>query len=553
MFGLFKKKANKDDGALSPEAQKYAKKKPVVEPPVVGAAADVSEASEDVPENVFGGVAPPPVEEKMQDVEKVVEQNVELQVQEPQGDPTAPVDSAGSDHQGHDGNNYDAMKEDWSRQRDEMVHTNLRRMFEVDDGLPLSRHLLLLTVFVFFVVFIVWAMFAELDQLSRGEGRGITSQDVQVVQTLDPGTVEEFLVKEGDSVEKGQILMRLSDIEAASDLGANNARYFGLLASITRLQAEAEGKSIVTFPDEVLEGSPSSVTEELNTFRANQQQFINQTNILEQQKSQRQAEVRELEGRAADIRGVLSLQQEEMAIVEPLVARGSAPRLELLQLERGMKEKKSELNSVLSTLPGARGAVSEVNARIREIKTSLRAQAQTELSAKLIELNEIKERLGALNVRKERTELVSPVNGTIQEMSVKTVGGIVRPGEDIIKIIPVDDQLIIEAKIKPSDRANIYPGQPAVVKITAYDFSIYGGLKGKVVDISADTVEDEQGNTFYRVRLKTDENKLKRRGEEFAIIPGMQSSVDIITGKKTVLQYLLKPLIKTVDVAFTER
>ena len=197
--------------------------------------------------------------------------------------------------------------------------------------------------------------------------------------------------------------------------------------------------------------------------------------------------------------------------------------------------------------------MNEAQARIADLKTTAQAQAQTELSAKLIEMNELGERQSALTDRKTRTEIKSPVNGTVQEVKVKTIGGVVRPGEDIIKIVPKDDQLIVEAQVKPSDRAFIYPKQKAIVKITAYDFSIYGGLEGEVLDISADTIKDEKGNFFYRVRLRTYETELKRKGEVLPIIPGMVASADILTGQKTVMQYLLKPFVKTLDNAFNER
>jgi len=325
------------------------------------------------------------------------------------------------------------------------------------------------------------------------------------------------------------------------------------LASITRLQAEAEGKGTVDFPPEVMEKAPRSVTEELNSFRANRQSLDNQLNVLMQQRAQREQEVRELTGRISDTRGVINLQRQEMEMVRPLVERGSAPPMELLQLERGIKERQTELNGYASSLPRARSAVREAEARMNEIKTNAKAQAQTELSAKMIEMNEIKERLSALTERQSRTEIKSPVDGTIQEITVNTVGGVIRPGEDLIKIVPKDDKLVIEAKVRPKDRAFIFPGQKAVVKLTAYDFSIYGGLDAELVSISADTFEDQDGNSFYQVKLRTNDTQLKRKGEVLPIEIGMIASVDILTGKKTVMQYLLKPLIKTLQTAFTER
>ncbi len=435
----------------------------------------------------------------------------------------------------------------------DLIQAHTLAFFDTDESLPLSKHLLFVAITVFFVVSLIWANVASLDEVTRGDGKVIPSSEIQALQSLDPGIVDEFLVKEGDFVRQGQVLVRLRDIEAASDLGANRARYLGLLASITRLQAQVEGRDTVIFPDEVIKDAPQSVTEELNAFKANKSQLERQINVLKQQMTQREQEVDELNGRIGDAKGVLYLQQKELNIIRPLVKAGSAPELELLQLQKQIQQQQSELNQLQKSVPRAQSAIDEAQARIEEVKQNVQAEAQAELAAKLAELNEIRQRLSGLQERKGRTEIRSPVNGTIQELTVNTVGGVVRAGEDLIKIVPEDDQLIIEAKVKPADRAFIYPGQDAVIKITAYDFSIYGGLKGELLDISADTIEDEQGNVFYRVRLRTYEKELKRKGEVLPIIPGMVASVDILTGLKTVMQYLLKPLIKTLDNAMNER
>tara|TARA_R110001592_G_scaffold144484_1_gene367599 strand:+ start:5643 stop:7043 length:1401 start_codon:yes stop_codon:yes gene_type:complete len=448
---------------------------------------------------------------------------------------------------------WGAIRQSWAKERANIAQARATAFFDADDQLPLSKHLLLVAIASFFLMFVVWANWATLDEVTRGTGKIIPSSEVQALQSLEPGIVEEFMVKEGDSVEKGQVLVRLRDIEAASDLGANRARYLGLLATITRLQAEAEGREIVNFPDEVVKDAPHSVEEELNSFRANMLQLAGQKNVLQKQLTQREQELDELNSRIGDLKGVVHLQRKEMNMIAPLVEKGSAPKLELLQLKRGMQERMSELNGLTSSLPRAKSAIEEAKARMEEIQQTAKTEAQSELAATLNELNEIRERLSGLKERKFRKEMKSPVSGTIQELTVNTVGGVVRAGEDLIKIVPKDDQLIVDARVNPSDRAFIYPGQQAVIKITAYDFSIYGGLKGELLDISADTIEDEKGNPFYRVRLRTYETELKRRGEVLPIIPGMVTSVDILTGKKTVMQYLLKPLIKTMDSAMNER
>jgi len=360
------------------------------------------------------------------------------------------------------------------------------------------------------------------DEVTRGDGTVIPKSDIQKISSLEGGIVEEFFIKKGAEVKKGDVLVRLSDIAAASDLGSNEARYLGLLAAISRLQAEVEGR-LPKFPDEVMKGAPSAVTEEMNAFNANKAQIASQTNIMEQQKSQRSQELNELQVRASDIRGQLGLVREEKAMIEPLIARGAAPRMELLQLDRQIKEKQTELNGVLSAIPRARSAIAEANGRIREVKSAAKATAQTELSAKNIEMQAIKQGLAGLKDRKTRADIKSPVDGYIKELKVYTVGGVVQPGQEFIEIVPKDDQLLVEARINPKDIAFLYPEQPAIVKITAYDFAVYGGLKGKVVAIS------------------------------LPIIPGMIASVDILTGQKTVMEYLLKPFIKTLNNSLNER
>ncbi len=443
-------------------------------------------------------------------------------------------------------------KKRWLAEHIDRVQAHGERFFTTDEELKVSTHIILIFIVAFWVAFIIWTAFAKLDESTRGEGTVIPSSDIQKISSLEGGIVEEFFIKKGDEVEKGQILVRLSDIAAASDLGSNEARYLGLLATVTRLQAEVEGR-IPEFPQEVMEGAPQSVVEEMNTYRANQAQIASQTNIMEQQKSQRSQELNELRVRLSDIRGQLNLIREEKQMIEPLVSRGAAPQMELLQLDRQIKEKQTELNGVQSAIPRANSAISEANARISDIKSAATQQAQTELSAKLIEMNAIKQGLGGLVDRKERADIRSPVNGIVKDLKVYTEGGVVQPGQEFIEIVPMDDQLLVEVKINPKDIAFVYPEQPGMVKITAYDFSIYGGLKAKVVEISPDAITDEEGNSFYQIKMLTEENALERKGEILPIIPGMVASVDIITGEKTVMDYLLKPFRKTLETSMNER
>jgi adhesin transport system membrane fusion protein len=442
---------------------------------------------------------------------------------------------------------------EWAREKAATVQARADKYFETDDDLPLHHHVLLFVIAAFFAFFVLWANFASLDELTRGDGRVVPSSEVQKLQSLEGGIIDEFLVHEGDEVKVGQPLVRMRDIQASSDLGVNRKKYLGLEARVTRLKAIADGSATPQFSEEVMQGAPESVREEMDAFRANQLNQNSQLAVLESQRSQKEQEAHELSTRATDLRGALALTQEQKNMIEPLVSRGSASKVEYLQIQRELKDKQSELNSVLSSLPRAQSAINEVKARINELQSSNRAQAQTDLAAATAEMNSVKESLAALVDRKKRTELISSANGTVQTIKIKTVGGVVQPGAEVIEVVPRDAPLLIEARVRPADIAFLHPGQKATVKLTAYDYSIYGGLKGEVVDISADTITDEKGQTFYRVRVRTPQTYLIHKGQKLSIIPGMVARIDIMTGKRTVMEYLLKPLIKTVDEAMRER
>jgi adhesin transport system membrane fusion protein len=281
--------------------------------------------------------------------------------------------------------------------------------------------------------------------------------------------------------------------------------------------------------------------------------------ILEQQLDQKKQEVAELTRRISDTQKVLNLSQREMDMLRPAVERGSAPEMELLQLERSIAERQSELNGLRLALPRSKSAVNEVEQRIAEHNSTRRAEAQSELAERIVEMNALKETLSALEDRRDRTTIISPVNGIVTDVKFSTEGGVVQPGEEIMEVVPMDDSLMVEARIRPSDIAFLFQGQKAVVKITAYDYTIYGGLEGEVLNISADTITANQqggGNQqedYYRVRVRTDETALHHNGDELLIKPGMKAQVDILTGEKTVMDYILKPFKKAARSALRER
>ena len=429
------------------------------------------------------------------------------------------------------------------------------KLLVTDDDLPLIRHIQLFAIVAIVLIFIIWANLATLDEITRGQGKVVPSSEVQIIQHEEGGTVQALMVREGDTVIAGQVLMRLSDVGASSELGSTQSRMVGLQAKIQRLQAEADGKDTPDFTEEIMEKAPEAVQEELNSFRANRSQISSQTMVLESQLQQRRAEVNEINTKINDTNRVISLTNEEMSMIRPLVERGSAPKRDLLQLEQTLAQQRSEINGLRASLPRARSAIAEAEARLNDINTTFQTEAQNELTNTFLEVRALQQQMPALQDKRSRTEIRSPVRGIVKDIRIQTAdgSGVIRPGDAIMEIVPLDDQLVVEARIKPADVAFLHPGQDAKVKITAYDFSIYGGLDAKLTDISADTITDEQGESFYQIRITTNENTIKRNGEELRIIPGMVASVDILTGDKTVMEFIMKPLIKTLDQAMNER
>lgn len=424
--------------------------------------------------------------------------------------------------------------------------------FSPADGIAWGNHLLLYFITGLLFIFILWANLATLEEVSRGDGQVIPSSEIQVIQSLEGGIIESFPVKTGDRVEKGQVILLLRNEQFKSDLSSSQQKYYGILATVTRLQAEADDKPL-EFPAEVTRLVPDSIRAERDAYNANRKQREGQQSVLEQQRSQRSQEVTELQRRISDISSVLGLAQEERAMVAPMVERGAANKMELLQLDRQIAQQRAELNGLRLALPRSQTAVKEADERINELKSSFRANAQRELAEKTIEMNTVRETLSAHQDRTERSEIRAPMTGIVKDIKISTVGGVARAGEPIMEIVPVDDVLVVEGRIKPSDIAFISVGQKAVVRLSSYDFSVYGAMDGQVTDIGADSFTNDKGESFYRIRVTTDASTLRKGNKEYEIKSGMQATVDVITGKKTVMQYLLKPFIKASQTALRER
>ncbi|WP_020591927.1 HlyD family type I secretion periplasmic adaptor subunit [Kiloniella laminariae] len=408
------------------------------------------------------------------------------------------------------------------------------------------------TAFLFFLTFGIWASLAELDEVTRGEGTIVPSRKTQVIQNLEGGIISEILVREGDEVNIGDILVRIDNSAAIADANQSQSQLEILTATVERLTAELSGEKLI-FSDTTKETAPDQVRDQQALYDARMRQQEAQIQVLENQARQRQQEIAEVKSRISQLSNSLSLATDELNITKPLVQKGISPRLELIRIERQVADLQGEIRTLRVGLPRLEGAALEAKQRIDELVLSTKAEVSDELNRARSELKAITESSEAGEDIVRRTDVRSPVRGTIKELHRNTVGGVIRPGEDIAEIIPLDDTLLVEAQIRPSDRAFLRAGQKATIKITAYDFSIYGGMEGKLERISASTIKDEQGESFYRVYLRTDDNKIVSKGKELDIIPGMTANVEILTGKKTVMDYLLKPILKARDSALREK
>ncbi|MDA0261798.1 MAG: HlyD family type I secretion periplasmic adaptor subunit, partial [Proteobacteria bacterium] len=403
------------------------------------------------------------------------------------------------------------------------------------EGPRRSANLLLFTIVLAFAAAIFWASRAPLDEVTVGTGRVIPSSQIQVVQNLEGGILSEILIREGEIVKVGQTLLRIDDTGAASTFRENRARTLSLEAQIARLKAEIDGGEPKF--SSTLEGSAPTIARERALFRARRAELDSSISILRRQEEQRQQEIVEVQSKVKQLETRMTLANQELGIIEPMVKKGVTSRVELLRLQRQVAGLNGELHGAKLSIPRIRSALSETRRRIEERRATFRKEAQIELNESAVRLNILKEAMTAVADRVRRTEVKSPVFGTIKQLKINTIGGVIRPGMDLLEIVPLEDNLLIEAQVRPSDIAFLRPGQAAKVKITAYDFAQYGSLEAKLEHISADTIIDEKGESYYQIRVRTDRSYLGKTERPLPIIPGMVAQVDILTGKKTVLDY----------------
>ncbi len=414
---------------------------------------------------------------------------------------------------------------------------------------PVRARLLLYTIAAMMLLLMLWAFFARVDEVVRGDGRVIPSKQVQVIQSLDGGIVSEILVSEGESVAVGAPLIRIDETRAVSSLRENQSQYLAYLAKQYRLRALAEGTSFNP-PDEVKKQVPETYDQEYALYNSSKEELTSAIAIARDQMVQREKELLEVQFRKEIAEKNYESSKRELAANKPLLASGAVSEIDILKLERETNKAKGDIDQARAQISRIESSIGEARRKVSEVQQTFQSKVRTELNDITARLNSVSEVSVSLKDKVNQSTLKSPVNGKVSRLFFNTVGGVIQPGKEVLEVVPTDDALILETKIQIKDIAFISLLQPAVVKLTAYDYTIYGALEAVVENISPDSIVDEKGNAYYIVRVRTLKSNL---GKGLPIIPGMVAQVDIMTGKKTILSYLLKPVLKAKSYAFSER
>nr|WP_232511917.1 HlyD family type I secretion periplasmic adaptor subunit [Herbaspirillum sp. meg3] len=415
--------------------------------------------------------------------------------------------------------------------------------------LPRPRLFILITIGVLLCL-LVWSWFAKIDMVVRGAGRIVASEHNQVIQHLEGGIVSAILVREGAAVKKGQTLISIADVRANADLGEGNVKILGLRARVARLKAEAGGAPSVTMPPDLKSDDPS-VQSELASFTARQAKLTQELSVLREQSAQRQAEVGEAASRQKSLISEYDLAQRQYKLVHSMFERNAASQLEDIQSLSKAQDAQSRLSATNAMIPRLNAAIAEAQAKMGEASSRFRADARSDLTTSENELARLQEEIKSRNDRVSRSEVRAPMDGVVNRVLMNTVGGVVKPGDAIIEMTPTDDKLVIEAKVSPTDRAQLMTGAPARVKVSAYDYGVYGSMKGVVTEVSADTVPEERGERFYRVKIEVTRDP-REIDHSVALMPGMTATADMIVGRRTVWQYLMSPLNRFGQTALRE-
>jgi adhesin transport system membrane fusion protein len=429
------------------------------------------------------------------------------------------------------------------------------RDVERDNTTRASRQLVYLLCALIFCA-VVWAYFTVVDEIARGEGRVIPASRTQSIQATEPGVVKEIAVRIGQPVTTGDLIIRLDDTTTISQLGEVQAKQRALKVKIARLDVEsaATAEAALQCPEDIFKAAPEICLNEVNLLNTRRNAFHSTRSVLEQRLLQRRQERDEALANLARLEGSLKISREELDLLVPMAEQRLVAKTELIRVQREVNDSEGQIKVLQESLPRLEGAISEAEFQLEELDLKFRQEALTEKTAALAELSVLEQSERGQSNRVARTDIRSPVDGIINALEVNTIGSFVNAGDQVAEVVPTSEELLVEAKISPSDVAFVVPGQPALVKISAFDFSIYGGLEGEVVNVSSDSfVEERTGEPYFEVRVRTKKAYLDRNGRHYMITPGMICTVDILTGHKTILQYLLKPVNKARQEAFTER
>jgi len=409
-----------------------------------------------------------------------------------------------------------------------------------------------LIIALFFAAAIGWMSWAEVDVVIRGSGKVSPASQVQNLQSLEGGIISEILVLEGQEVQAGQPLIKISDVAFSSSFEENRLLSMELLARSYRLNAEAFDLEFKA-PEDVSKEAPQLVKSEKSLFDSNRQQLRETLSGLEEKTRQQQSALREAQSKQAQLKKSLQLVKKEIEIKKPLKDRGIISEVEFLQLQQREAELEGEIEGVKLSVPRIESTIEEARFNKQKEKLNFQNNAKKELNEVNAEIGRIQETQEALQDRVKRTTLRSPVNGIVQRLYVNTIGGVISPGVSIMDIVPLDDALLVELHIKPADIAYVSVGQFARLKFSAYDFAIHGSLQGIVTFVSADTVTNDDGESFFVVRVKPGKSFLGARAGDLPVKIGMTAEADIITDKKTILSYLTEPVHRGIDKALRER
>ncbi|WP_027038293.1 HlyD family type I secretion periplasmic adaptor subunit [Mesorhizobium ciceri] len=429
-------------------------------------------------------------------------------------------------------------------------------MLAREDRPPLFASASIFIIGALFVVFVAWASFAEVDEIARGDGKVIPASKTQIIQASEAGVVQEIAVTIGQVVKKNDLIIRLDNTLNTSSLGEQQAKARALEVRIARLKYEQAGNLSGPFPcpQDIQSVAPQICDNEQKLLIARRGNFDNKLSVLKSRLDQRERELAEAVANSDRLTKNLVVSDQEAKLVDAMVKKGLMARTEQLRVEREQTELNGQLNLAGETIKKIKSSITEAQLQVEELGLQLQQEALDDLTQALAELSVVDETIRGATDKVARTDIRSPVDGIVNTLELNTVGAFVQPGAVVAGIVPTSETLLVEARVSPRDVAFIRPDQVALIKVTAYDFSIFGGIEGKVSNITADSLVDQKtGEPYYQVRVATDKSTLQRDGKAYSIIPGMICSVDIKTGRKTILHYLLKPINKAREEAMSER